>query len=107
MRHYRSERLFGEIVAMNERSIFLAAVDLDNPQERAAYLERACAGDEPLRAQIEELLAAHERPGSFMGEPAPQQLATDLAISKQTCEDDAPSGQAENLDFLAPSSRPG
>ena len=45
---------------MTERSVFLAALDIDDPQARAAYLERACAGDPGLRGQVERLLAAHK-----------------------------------------------
>jgi serine/threonine-protein kinase len=34
------------------------------PDERAAFLDEACAGDESLRKQIAALLAAHEEAGS-------------------------------------------
>ncbi len=54
---------------MNERSIFLAALEIPDPAERAAYLEVACAGDPAVWRGVEDLLAAHARPGSFM--PAP------------------------------------
>ena len=30
---------------MNERTVFLEALDKDDPGERAAYLDTACAGD--------------------------------------------------------------
>ncbi|HET9010434.1 MAG TPA: serine/threonine-protein kinase, partial [Gemmatimonadaceae bacterium] len=33
------------------------------PEERAALLDRACAGDTALRRDVETLLAAHEAPG--------------------------------------------
>jgi serine/threonine protein kinase/Tfp pilus assembly protein PilF len=45
----------------SERSLFLAAIELDSPEERAAYLDRAGAGDPRLRAAVEALLAAHDR----------------------------------------------
>jgi len=38
-------------------------------QERAAFLDRACAGDENLRHKVEALLKAHDRVGSFLEEP--------------------------------------
>src|SRR5262245_16131524 len=47
----------------SERSIFLAAIDEPSPAERAALLDRACGGDERLRAGVEALLAAHDRLG--------------------------------------------
>jgi serine/threonine protein kinase/tetratricopeptide (TPR) repeat protein len=55
---------------MNERSIFQAALEVDDPAERAAYIERACAGDLALRWQVEQLLKAHHQPGPFMERPA-------------------------------------
>ena len=39
-------------------------------QERAAFLERVCAGDENLRHTVEALLRAHDRLGNFLEEPA-------------------------------------
>jgi len=38
-------------------------------QERAAFLERVCAGDENLRHKVEALLRAHDRLGDFLDEP--------------------------------------
>jgi len=37
--------------------------------ERSAFLEKACAGDESLRKEVESLLLAHNRAGDFMEEP--------------------------------------
>jgi hypothetical protein len=34
---------------MTERTIFLAVLEIDNPSERSAYLDRACAGNSALR----------------------------------------------------------
>ena len=39
------------------------------PEERAAFLERACGGDEGLRQEVFSLLAAHEQAASFIEEP--------------------------------------
>jgi serine/threonine protein kinase/tetratricopeptide (TPR) repeat protein len=61
---------------MSERSIFLSALEVHDPVERAAYLERACAGDLALRRQVEQLLNAHEHPGPFMDHPAAELVAT-------------------------------
>jgi len=46
-------------------AIFEAAIELA-PERRAAYLEEACAGDDPLRRRVEALLRAHESAGTFM-----------------------------------------
>ncbi len=50
-------------------AIFDAALELP-PEQRAAYLEEACSGDDPLRRRVEALLRAHETAGKFMGKPA-------------------------------------
>jgi tetratricopeptide (TPR) repeat protein/tRNA A-37 threonylcarbamoyl transferase component Bud32 len=55
---------------MSERSLFFAVLDIDDPSERSAYLDRACAGDPALRAQVEQLLKAHQESGLFMERPA-------------------------------------
>jgi hypothetical protein len=52
-------------------SLFAAAVALADADERAAYLERACAGDVALRGQVEALLRAHARAGHLLDRPAP------------------------------------
>ena len=55
---------------MSERSLFLEALGITAPAERAAFLDRACAGDADLRRGVEGLLAANDRPGTFMRPPA-------------------------------------
>ena len=37
-------------------------------EERDAFLERMCGGDEDLRGKVEGLLRAHDRLGSFLEE---------------------------------------
>jgi len=48
--------------------IFGSALDLP-PEERSAYLVRACSGSSELRNLVEELLLEHQRIGSFLEEP--------------------------------------
>src|SRR6516164_8787856 len=48
------------IDAARAKSLFLAASDLADPAERAAYLERECGGDAELRARVEALLRAND-----------------------------------------------
>ncbi len=40
------------------------------PAERAAFLDSACFGEERLRQQVEALLEAHDKAGSFIEAPA-------------------------------------
>src|SRR5262249_2080260 len=56
--------------AMDERSIFLAALERAGPAERGAYLDGAGAGGGELRRRIDGLLEAHDRIGSFLDRPA-------------------------------------
>ena len=59
---------------MNERSIFLEALDKDAPAQRRAYLDEACGADAVLRQRLEALLTSHEHAGSFLGKPAPSKV---------------------------------
>ncbi len=66
---------------MTDESIFAAALAIPSPSERAAYLDRACAGQPALRREVEELLAAHaadnplDRPPADLGRTGPYQPA--------------------------------
>jgi hypothetical protein len=64
---------------VTERTILLAALDIADPAERTAYVERACSGDPALRRRVEALLAAHAREGPFLDVPAVEQLAVAAA----------------------------
>ena len=54
---------------MNERSLFLAAVEMTDPTARAAYLDEACGGDAVLRRRLDVLLQEHAKPGSLLAHP--------------------------------------
>jgi Serine/threonine protein kinase len=60
--------------------VFNAAVE-QPPDERAAFLERSCDGDEALRRKVELLLKYHDTSGDFIKSPAfevaPELLAGD------------------------------
>src|SRR4051794_36924587 len=59
--------------------IFLKAFALATPEQRRAFLDQACGDDARLRAQVEGLLSASARAGSFLEIPAVKQVppATD------------------------------
>jgi serine/threonine protein kinase len=61
---------------MNERSVFIEALEKTNAAERAAYLDAVCGRDAGLRARIEKLLAAHEAAGGILDRPAMTEEAT-------------------------------
>ena len=52
-----------------EEEVFEAALHL-SPDERGAYLDKACHGNADLRRRVEVLLAAFDRAGGFLKEPA-------------------------------------
>jgi serine/threonine protein kinase/Tfp pilus assembly protein PilF len=49
--------------------------------ERAAFLEQACGGDPALRQRVETLLAANDRAGAFLQEPAAQTRVSPTSTS--------------------------
>jgi len=55
---------------MNPEDIFHKAIEIADIKERAAYLNKTCRGNEKLRADVEELLKAHEQAGDFLDLPA-------------------------------------
>src|SRR5262245_22246632 len=59
---------------MHELSIFHGALEIADPQARAAYLNQACAGDAALRQRIEDLLQAHWSTQPFMSRPAAEMI---------------------------------
>src|SRR5262245_40544669 len=61
---------------MTERDIFIAALQKEDPADRQAYLDEACAGQPELRRQVENLLRLLEGAGSFLEGPATGSAAT-------------------------------
>jgi WD40 repeat protein/serine/threonine protein kinase len=55
-----------------EQSIFLHAVGLASPADRAAYLEDICRDNPRLRVEIDALFAAHDRLGADPPPSAPE-----------------------------------
>src|SRR5262245_38911078 len=70
---------------MGEASIFAEALQRATPEERAAYLDRACAGDAQLRHDVEMLLKAHAQAGAFLNQPAadPADTADEASVSER------------------------
>jgi serine/threonine protein kinase/tetratricopeptide (TPR) repeat protein len=95
---------------MNERAIFMEALDRETLAERAAYLDEACGGDTALRRRVEALLTSHEQAGGFLGKPVPQRLAGGLASPGTLAETQVELPAADGggrLDFLTASDKPG
>ena len=73
------------------KELFEAALERV-PDERPAFLDHACDGDEPLRREVQSLLASYEEGESFMERPAVALAAESLAES----EDKPLTGQTIN-----------
>ena len=65
---------------MNEREIFAAAVDIEDDQERAAWIRQACGEDRELRERLEALLANHCPDATFLSPPNDRRVATTGAM---------------------------
>ena len=63
---------------MDEKSLFLEALDIEDPREREVWIEAKCAGDPRLQRRVKELLARHSEAESFLEAPAPELQATML-----------------------------
>jgi serine/threonine protein kinase len=84
------------------KEIFESAVKVP-PSERDAFLERTCAGDPSLRAEVRSLLSGLEHAESFMDRPAAAALAAsgDNALTIRTFQpDDFVSGRFKIVRFI-------
>src|SRR2546421_12875712 len=61
---------------MTERDIFIAALQKEDPAQRQAYLDEACARQPEMRLQVEKLLRLYQGAGSFLEKPAAESAAT-------------------------------
>jgi WD40 repeat protein/serine/threonine protein kinase len=69
---------------MSERDIFDAALAIDDPAQRVAYLDRVCTGNPELRKHLDGLLSVQGEVGSFLESPArnPQATVDEVRISE-------------------------
>jgi hypothetical protein len=112
------------------QAIFLAAVDVADPVEQAAILDRECASDREMRQRVEALLVAHRESATIVDEGAggltevaghrpdgtlafePASGQTQLSVTATQADDVAPedrpkAGEEVSLAFLEPSTTPG
>ncbi len=89
---------------MSERTIFLNALDITDPQQRRRYLAQVCANDAALLANVERLLNAHEAAQGFLEEPplGVQNAPTGINATERN----AARLDTVRLDFLTPSDQP-
>jgi serine/threonine protein kinase len=94
--------------AVNEVSIFAAAVEKADPAERAAYLDDVCRHDAALRGRVDSLLAAHDHAGQFLERPAVDATHAHPGQSGETRTYDCEQSEleAEARSILEPSAKP-
>ena len=63
---------------MQERDLFIAALEIDDPAARQEYLDKSCADDPALRVRIQRLLNRATQTADFLDHPAAD-LCRDLA----------------------------
>ncbi len=51
-------------------TVFFAALEIQSPEARTAYLAQVCGADAELRERVEQMLAIQSKVGSFMEKPA-------------------------------------
>jgi serine/threonine protein kinase len=86
------------------KSLFLDALERAAPDERAAFLAKACAGNAELRSRVEALLQAHSGSDRLLDRAAAEHLAADPTDHLPTADELA---LEEVQDCLAPSQKPG
>ena len=61
---------------MNERIIFMAAIEIHDAEARSAYVNEACGDNLELRQRVDALLHSHDGAGSFLQDNAHAAAAT-------------------------------
>jgi serine/threonine protein kinase len=63
---------------MSERTIFIAALDIDDPAGRRAYVDESCRGNPDMRKRVEALIRSHEQAAGFLNSAPPGIEATEI-----------------------------
>lgn len=69
--------------------IFQTACDLP-PDKRVVYLDEACAGDDAMRREVEELIKYYETNKTFLEKPAIQDVAAQMVASGSISQSSQP-----------------
>lgn len=95
---------------MNERDLFLSALEIEDSAARKAHLQSACAGNAELLSRVESLLASHEGASRFLQTPVGEQLGDDptgetaatLVVGTGSTHDESASGEARSVIEFSP-----
>ena len=72
----QNEAPIDHVATPDPRSIFDKAMLIDALEKRAKFVDQACGQNAALRSEVNELLAAFDKAGSFMDRPAVEHEAT-------------------------------
>ncbi len=87
------------MVFLDEKEIFLRALELEPSGQRATYLDDICGAGTALRSKVDRLLEASTELGKFLETPA--------IIGSYQITDPSDSPECSSLEFLRTSDRPG
>jgi Tol biopolymer transport system component len=82
------------------KEIFSSAIQYE-PVERSAFIAKACGVDAALRKEVESLVAAHEKDGSFIDAPAYQAAAGLIVDEKSELKPGQTLGSYEIISFIS------
>ena len=82
------------------KEIFQAALE-QVPGERSAYLASACGDDQYLRAEVQSLIAAHEKSGEFIDSPAYAAVAEIMVAEEAELKPGQTIGAYEIISFIS------
>jgi serine/threonine protein kinase/formylglycine-generating enzyme required for sulfatase activity len=85
---------------MNERELFVTALEIDDPVARQVHLQSACGDDADLLHRVELLLASHEQQSRFLETPVVEQLEQPEPGTSATIMSGAGSQQEKWPDML-------
>ncbi len=87
---------------LTDESLVLQALELESPEEQAAFLDRACGDNAELRSSVEELFRHHRAASGFLESPPTEVVAAADAITPHNQDHSLPP-----LHFLEPAAAAG
>ncbi len=82
------------------KAMFSTALNLADPSDRTAYIDRECGDDMELRQRLEELLAAHDQPASELDHSLAAAITPRGGTSQAAAGFDPPDGPWERTASL-------
>ncbi|MFV1981187.1 MAG: protein kinase, partial [Rhodothermia bacterium] len=95
---------------VDEKNIFLKALEIESPEEQVEFLDQACGNDADLRSNVESLLQEYDTNEGFLETPylgSPENPPATQAESDETDMNQDSDSDEVPLDFLTVSNQPG